>query len=278
MTYRECYQTGVLRLEAAGVPSPALDARLLLEHVCKTNQNTLLAHGEEPVSEEQKQAYLSLLARREKRVPLQLLTGEQGFCGLSFLVDGHVLIPRQDTEILVEAALKHLKPGMEILDMCTGSGCILISLLFLGEKVKGTGTDISEAALRIAAENGKRLLSSEKQPEWMVSDLFSHIKNKYDMIVSNPPYIPSGEIDGLQPEVRDYEPRNALDGSEDGLLFYRKITQESSSYLKEGGFLLFEIGADQGARVKAIMEKAGFGGVEIIKDYAGLDRVAAGCR
>lgn len=300
MNYRECYSKGAALLKEAGVPEPEIDARLLLEHVCGTDRNTLLVHGDIPVKEDKQNAYQALLGKRKERIPLQILLGSQWFCGLEFLVNEHVLIPRQDTEILVEAALKCLKPGMRLLDMCTGSGCILISLLAMTEGVTGCGVDISEEALKVAKENGARLLSSEKQPQWYQGDLFAALckdtmqtmpgdaaaqmdavltvmsDNQYDMIVSNPPYIPSSVIETLQPEVRDFEPRNALDGSEDGLLFYRRIVKECIPFLKENGHLMFEIGHDQGEAVKSLMDAAGFVETMIIKDYAGLDRVAAG--
>lgn len=275
-SYRECYQSGAKRLRDAGVPEPETDARLLLEFVCGTNYNTLLAHGEIKVSREKEADYEALIKRREKREPLQLLIGEQDFCGLTFQVNRHVLIPRQDTEILVEYALKRLRAGMKLLDMCTGSGCILISLLAMAENVHGTGADISKDALLTAEENGRRLLPGDKQPKWVLSDLFSALQGRFDMIVSNPPYIPSGEIDSLMPEVRDFEPAAALDGGGDGLLFYENIVRQSSAYLKENGWLVFEIGCTQGEAVSGLLKEAGFAGVEIIKDYAGLDRVAAG--
>ncbi|MBD5537518.1 MAG: peptide chain release factor N(5)-glutamine methyltransferase [Lachnospiraceae bacterium] len=276
MSYRECYQSGAKRLRGAGVPDPETDARLLLEFVCGTNYNTLLAHGEIKVSREKEADYEALIKRREKREPLQLLTGEQDFCGLTFQVNRHVLIPRQDTEILVEYALKRLKAGMKLLDMCTGSGCILISLLAMTENVHGTGADISKEALFVAEENSRRLLPEDKQPKWVLSDLFSALQGRFDMIVSNPPYIPSGEIKTLMPEVRDFEPAAALDGGGDGLLFYENIVRQSGAYLKENGWLVFEIGCTQGEAVSGLLKAAGFAGVEIIKDYAGLDRVVAG--
>ena len=277
ISYRECYQSGVKRLHAAGVPEPETDARLLLEFVCGTNYNTLLAHGGTKVSREKEAAYEALIKRREKREPLQLLTGEQDFYGLTFRVNRHVLIPRQDTEILVEYALKRLKSGMELLDMCTGSGCILISLLAMTEEVHGTGADISKEALLAAEENGRRLLTEDKQPEWVLGDLFSVLRGRrFDMIVSNPPYIPSSEIVSLMPEVRDFEPVAALNGGGDGLLFYENIVRQSSAYLKQKGWLIFEIGCSQGEAVSGLLKTAGFAEVEIIKDYAGLDRVVAG--
>lgn len=284
MTYRECYLNGRKRLEDAGVPEYDADARLLLEFVCGTDRNTLLAHGDMPVSEEKKAQYLELLSKREKRIPLQLLTGVQCFCGMDFMVNEHVLIPRQDTEILVETALKKLRPGMKILDMCTGSGCIVISLLAMTNGVQGTGVDISEEALKVARENAGRILSKEKQPTFVLSNLFSVLfeeqeagqTEKYDLIVSNPPYIKSSVMETLMPEVKDHEPRLALDGSEDGLLFYRRIIEESGCFLKENGYLMFEIGCDQGEAVKSLMADAGFTEIEVKKDYAGFDRVVKG--
>ncbi len=237
-----------------------------------------MAHGDMRISEEQGEAYEALLKRREKREPLQLLTGEQDFYGFTFLVNRHVLIPRQDTEILVEYAQKRLEFGGKLLDMCTGSGCILISLLAVTEGVQGVGVDISKDALLLARENGSRLLPKDKQPEWILSDLFSAVAGSYDMIVSNPPYIPSGEIASLMPEVRDFEPTAALDGGKDGLAFYERIIYESNARLKEGGWLILEIGCSQGEAVSGLLRAAGFDCVEIIKDYGGLFRVAAGRR
>lgn len=286
MTYRELYRRGRERLEAAGVEEAGLDARLLLEHVCGTDRNALLVRGDEPVAEEKKRRYLELLAGREGRIPLQRLTGAQNFMGLDFLVNGHVLIPRQDTEILVEEALKNLHDGMEILDLCTGSGCILISLLRYTNGCRGLGTDISPQALAVARENAERLI-----PECLLqkdggggrlrfaeSDLYEHVEGKFDVIVSNPPYIPTGAIETLMPEVRDHEPRQALDGGRDGLLFYRRILAGAGEHLKGGGMLFLEVGHDQGKAVAEMMEQAGFLEVRLAKDYAGLDRVASGIR
>ncbi|MCH5274741.1 MAG: peptide chain release factor N(5)-glutamine methyltransferase [Lachnospiraceae bacterium] len=279
MEYRACYEEGCEKLKAVGVPDFETDVRLLLEHVCHTDFHTLLIHGDRPVSNEEYKDFLTLLARREKRIPLQQLLGKQFFCGLAFFVNEHVLIPRQDTEILVEEAAKRLKPGMKLLDMCTGSGCILISLLAMTENVRGVGVDISKEALLVAEQNAGRLLKENQRPDLYSGDLFNALPADtecFDMVISNPPYIPSGEIEELMPEVREYEPREALDGSEDGLLFYRRILEEGSTYLKKEGFILFEIGCKQGEDVKALMESAGFTEVKIVKDYAGLDRVVLG--
>lgn len=275
MTYREAYQAGRERLISAGIGEAELDARLLLEYVCGTDRNHLIVYGSEPVGEEELQRYQTLLAQRADRIPLQYLTGVQNFMGLDFLVNEHVLIPRQDTEILVEEALRHLHDGMHILDLCTGSGCILISLLRYSNDCRGLGADISPEALTVAEENAKRLVP-EEEIEFIKSDLYERVEGMFDVIVSNPPYIPTGVIESLMPEVREHEPRLALDGCEDGLIFYRRIINESRAHLKGGGMLFFEIGFDQGAAVRELMEQAGFLEVKVSKDYAGLDRVVSG--
>lgn len=279
MIYRELYERGRAGLTAAGIEEAALDARLLLEHVCHTNRNDLLVHGERPVDEAQMQQYLACIARRIRRIPLQHITGEQEFMGLAFTVNEHVLIPRQDTEILVEEVLKELHDGMRIMDMCTGSGCILISLMHYSNDCQGVGADISEAALDVARENAGRLLGEGKATDvaaFVQSDLFENISGKFDVIVSNPPYIRSDVIPTLQPEVKDHEPLQALDGTENGLYFYERIVSESRAYLMRGGRLYFEIGHDQGREVSALMRDAGFSEVAVVRDYAGLDRVVYG--
>ena len=288
MTYRELYEKGKSALATAGIDEAELDARLLLEFVCGTDRNTLLVHGDRDVTPQEEADYIMLLHKRESRYPLQQLTGVQNFMGLDFCVNEHVLITRQDTEILVEEVLQNLHDGMHILDMCTGSGCILISLLHYSNNCTGVGADISAEALEVAKQNAARLLEGEirsipdmdgvHEIELIKSDLFENISGQFDIIVSNPPYIQTSVIDTLMPEVRDHEPRLALDGSEDGLLFYRKIVQESVIYLKQGGMLFFEIGYDQGEAVSQLMEQSGFLEVRVIKDYGGLDRVVYGTR
>lgn len=280
MIYKELYQIGCSILAAAGVPEADLDARILLEYVCNTNRNDLLVHGDREVSREQEEIYLEHITKRKERIPLQHITGEQCFCGLDFKVNEHVLIPRQDTEVLVERVLKDLKPGMKILDMCTGSGCILISLLSLCKGCTGVGVDVSKDALEVARENAERLLGGCRGSEGGVcfihSDLFVKVDGTYDVIVSNPPYIPSDVICTLMPEVKNHEPILALDGTKNGLYFYRQIVEKSPAYLKAGGRLYFEIGHDQARAVSTLMAAAGFEKIEEIKDYAGLDRVVCG--
>ncbi|MCM1091666.1 MAG: peptide chain release factor N(5)-glutamine methyltransferase [Butyrivibrio sp.] len=275
MTYRECYEKGVGKLTEAGVPEASLDARLLLEYVCDTDRNTLLAHSDREVTADEQNRYKEIIARRAGRIPLQQLTGTQEFMGLRFTVNEHVLVPRQDTEILVEEVLRSLHDGMRILDMCTGSGCIILSLLHYSNDCEGVGVDISGEALAVAAENARRLCEGSDLT-LTESDLFEHVEGRFDIIVSNPPYIRRGEIAGLMPEVREHEPLQALDGGEDGLFYYRAIVEESRAYLVSGGLLYFEIGFDQTAAVTALMEQAGFVDIQMVKDYAGLDRVVYG--
>ena len=276
MTYRNCFEQGKLALEKAEIAEAALDARLLLEHICGTNRNDLLVHGDREVTAEQETAYVDAIQRRVGRIPLQHITGQQDFMGLTFKVNENVLIPRQDTEILVEEILPHLTSGVRILDMCTGSGCILISLLHYSMWAEGVGVDLSPKALEVARENAEMLLSEERAITFMESDLFANVEGNYDIIVSNPPYIQKEVIKGLMPEVRDHEPIMALDGMEDGLYFYRRIVEESKEFLRKEGRLFFEIGYEQAEAVKELMEKAGFMDVTVVKDFAGLDRVVHG--
>ena len=279
MNYQNCYEEGRRVLAAAEIEEAALDARLLLEYVCQTNRNTLLVHGQGQVKENQVKEYLELIQKRSLRIPLQHLTGTQFFMGLEFKVNEHVLIPRQDTEILVEVVLKELHDGMRVLDMCTGSGCILLSILHYTNECIGVGADISNDALLVAQENAKRIFEQESrnpQITFVQSDLFKEIEGSFEVIVSNPPYIRTSVIDTLMPEVKKHEPIMALDGKEDGLFFYSKIILDSREHLDKGGKLYFEIGYDQGNAVSQLMSEAGFKEIEVLKDYAGLDRVVFG--
>lgn len=278
MTYRECYEQGCRTLQAAGIEEAALDARLLLEAVCGTDRNDLLVHGEQPVAPEAEEKYFGWIGKRAGRIPLQQLTGEQDFMGLTFNVNEHVLIPRQDTEILVEEVLKELHDGMRILDMCTGSGCILLSLLHYSNDCEGLGVDLSAEALKVAGRNVLKVLTPEKaeHAHFLQSDLFEKVEGKFEIIVSNPPYIASAEVEKLMPEVRDHEPRMALDGTEDGLHFYRRIIEEAGKHLVSSGMLFLEIGYDQGQAVSELMRTEGYCEVQVVQDYAGLDRVVLG--
>ena len=278
LTYDGVYREGAARLGEADIEEAELDARLLLEFVCGTDRNTLLVHGERDVSEEEYGRYCGLIERRAVHVPLQHLTGEQDFMGLTFLVNKDVLVPRQDTEVLVEEAMKHLHDGMRILDLCTGSGCILLSLLHYSNDCEGVGVDLSARALSVAGKNYEiqRTQRPDMKARFLEGNLFEELEDRFDMIVSNPPYIKTDVIDTLMPEVREYEPVMALDGGTDGLAFYRRIAGDAGAYLNGGGMLFFEIGCEQAADVCKIMEAAGFREVEVVKDFAGLDRVVYG--
>lgn len=273
MNYRKLYETGKDRLEKAGIQEAALDARLLLEEVCRTDRNTLLVHGDRAVTEEEETQFRIFIERRSTHEPLQQITGWQEFMGLRFSVTEDVLVPRQDTETLVEEVMRYLRDGMEILDVCTGSGCILLSLLRYSNGCRGVGCDISEKALAVAEQNAKELGISA---QFIQSDLFESIEGRFEYIVSNPPYIRKDIIPTLMEEVRDHEPLIALDGGEDGLDFYRKITREATEHLYSGGMLFFEIGYDQGEAVKLLMEEEGYEEVTVSQDLAGLDRVVYG--
>ena len=273
MTFREAMSFGEEKLNSAGIVDAKTDAWLLLTYVCKIDRTFYYVHMDETMSPEQLAEYEAILNKRAEHVPLQYITGEQEFMGLPFHVNESVLIPRQDTETLVEEALKIIRPGMKVLDMCTGSGCILISILKNVVDVEGFGYDISKQALNTAKENAKL---NNVNATFERSDLFEEVVDKFDVIVSNPPYIPTEVIGGLMPEVAVYEPIQALDGKEDGLHFYRRIVADASRYLNENGRLLFEIGHDQGDAVSTLMTEAGYKDVRVIKDLAGNDRVVIG--
>ena len=271
---------------------------------------------------EKMSAYENTLEKRASRIPLQQILGQQEFMGLTFFVNEHVLIPRQDTETLVELVLNEQKDkNISILDMCTGSGCIAVSLKKLGGYACVEGADISEEALKVAKRNSEEILENsdvnndavssrteqiqnctnltnnqnkqDNSEEHMVSevrtvpqtgvifrrsDMFSAFPEteRFNVIVSNPPYIPSAVIEELEPEVRDHEPRGALDGTADGLYFYRILAEECAKHLTPGGHVYFEIGYDQGAAVKELLDIHGFKDTRVIQDLTGKDRVVCG--
>lgn len=276
----ELLKKGTRILEDSRIREAGLDAWLLLEYVTGKSRAWYFAHSDEMADPEEENRYLELILQRSSHIPVQHLTHQAFFMGYEFYVDEHVLVPRQDTEVLVETALEVTKDQekLRILDMCTGSGCILLSLLMERPKSTGTGVDISPEALEVSRRNREKLGLSERA-ELLQGDLFwaQELKGRrYKLLVSNPPYIPTKEIDTLMEEVRSHDPRLALDGHEDGMYFYRRICAEGSAYLEEGGWLLFEIGCDQGKDVAGLMQCAGFSQVQIRKDLSGLDRVVFG--
>ena len=273
LTLQMIYKEGAETLEHAGIPDAKLDAWYLLEYVTGISRASYFGDPKREVPKEQAESYREVILRRAGHIPLQHITGEQEFMGYTFLVNPDVLIPRQDTETLTEEALKFTEPGMKVLDLCTGSGCILISLMKKCNGLTGTGCDISEKALKTARENGRRL---QVEASWIQSDLFEQISERFDLIVSNPPYIRTGVIEELQQEVRLHDPWIALDGKKDGLYFYRRIIAESTGYIRDNGALMFEIGHDQAEDVVRLMEEAGYTQIRVKKDLAGLDRVVTG--
>lgn len=270
-SYKETLRKAVESLVAAEVPDADVDAWYLLEHVTGMNRATYFLKAEEEMPPAEQEAYERLLEKRRERIPLQYITGSQEFMGYSFLVSPATLIPRQDTEILVEEVSKTAE-GKRILDLCTGTGCILLSLAKLCCLERAVGTDISPETIETAKKNAELLFV---EAGFYCGDLFLAVPEgeRFDIIVSNPPYIPSAVIHTLMPEVREHEPMSALDGDADGLKFYREIVEHAKEYLTEHGQIFFEIGCEQGAAVSALLEAQGFQNIRVIKDLAGLDRV-----
>lgn len=286
MTLYDLLTEGSAALLQAGDTDGENDAKLLLFEAFHLDLVHFLMDRLRPLSEqdakvqEQIRTYREMIEKRASRIPLQQILGSQEFMGLEFYVNEHVLIPRQDTETLVELVLQE-QQGREkkLLDLCTGSGCIAISLAVMGGYRDVTAADLSEAALKVAAENADHLL----QERWKEGcrftlrrgDLFEALKpgERFDVLTSNPPYIPTEVVRGLEPEVKDHEPWMALDGAEDGLAFYRRIAHESKAWLNPGACIYLEIGYDQGEAVSRLLEAAGFCNIEVIKDLPGLDRV-----
>lgn len=268
-TYREVLRDARDFLKKAGVAEYEVDAWYLFAHVFDINRALFFLHEQDECPEDKVSLYKKLLEKRAARIPLQYITGVQEFMGLEFEVNENVLIPRQDTEILVEEVLKVCK-GRTVLDMCTGSGCIVISLAKYGDLKRAVGSDISEKALQVAVKNAEKM---NVDVTFICSDLFENIEGKYDIITSNPPYIKSDEFLTLMPEVRDHEPKLALEAGTDGLIYYKRIINALPEFLNPGGRVFFEIGYDQGKAVSGLLAKAGFFDIYVKKDLSGLDRV-----
>lgn len=287
-------------LEDAGIEDGLAESWIILEWICGINRESFFLDSKAVVSAEDVKRVQHVLAERRRHVPLQYLMGSAAFMGYTFYVNEHVLIPRQDTECLVMRCLEILEEfsssqiaqdsdltvqmnattiGLssgqlpQVLDLCTGSGCIGISIKKSFPDARVALSDISEEALAVARKNAQ---ANAVDVDICQGDLFEHLKGRYHMIVSNPPYIPSETIGELMPEVRDHEPGLALDGGRDGLDFYRRIVFEAKQHLELGGYLLFEIGMDQGEALKRILKSEGYSDIVIRKDLAGLDRIAEG--
>lgn len=279
MTLHQLLHEGASNLAKAGDPEAQLDARrLLLEafHLDTVHflMNRMQVLEQTDTVKAAADHYREMIKKRCRRIPLQHILGSQDFMGLTFRVNSHVLIPRQDTETLVELVLKEQKDTKKkVLDLCTGSGCIAVSLAVLGGYEDVTATDLSPEALKVAEENAKALLEQGKTVRLVQGDLFSCLEGRYDIITANPPYIATEVIRGLQPEVKDHEPRMALDGDADGLGFYKRIAAQAGDWLNPGGCIYLEIGHDQGPAVSRLLKEAGFENIRIVKDTPGLDRV-----
>lgn len=269
LTLKEALAKAVDKLQQMEVPDADIDAWYLLSYVTGLDRAAFFLHGEEPMAEPDMIRYCDLVTKRGERIPLQHLTGEQEFMGLDFHVNEHVLIPRQDTECLVERVLPYVD-GKRVLDVCTGSGCIAIAIAKLGKPFIVHGVDISEEALAVARQNATELNASV---ELFAGDLMTRMDGQYDVIVSNPPYIPPSVIEGLMPEVRLHEPMLALDGGQDGLEFYRRIAGQAVTRLAPNGRLFLEIGCEQAAAVAGILQKQGYREVQVFQDLAGKDRI-----
>lgn len=299
MTYNEAYLKGIQVLKDANISSPAADAGVLLCYVARCDRIYLFAHGDRIVDEGLLKTYYSALERRSAGCPLQYLIGMQEFMSLMFEVNQGVPIPRQETELLVETVITFCRSAGEIpkdgapneenrisgnnsgnarrhisiLDIGTGSGCIAVSLARYLPECRVTAIDIMPAALAAAKKNAQANGVADRV-HFIESNLFESIpEEKFDVIVSNPPYVRTEEIRSLQKEIREYEPISALDGGADGLLFYREIIKSSKAYLKTGGMLAFEAGYDQAADVARMLSGSFFKNVMTYKDLSGIDRV-----
>lgn len=276
----EAILQGANRLRKAGVPEERREAGSLLMYVLNRDRTYLLAHAEDQLTEEQVETFVASLDARAQGKPSQYITGRQEFFGLEFEVNPDVLIPRPETELLVEAALALVSPNESpvICDVGTGSGCVIVALLHKLPQAHGMALDISPAALAVAERNAKRHGIQERL-SFVTSDCFAGLdgapKSEFDLIVSNPPYVSERVVNGLQREVRDFEPRLALTAGADGLLVIRRLLIESRDYLKDNGLLVFEMGFDQYEAVTALVDDEHWKLVEVYDDLQGIPRTVA---
>ena len=275
MTHRKILDEAVNKLKAAGIVEAQNDAFVLWQEAFGHTRTGYLINADKEADDNLAPKFRMLVNMRCTRMPLQYITGKAYFMGLEFVVTPAVLIPRFDTEVLVEEAIKYIDADSVVLDMCTGSGCIAVSIAALS-KAKVVGADISLEALEIAKENAN--LNKISDISFIQSDMFQNVTGTYDVIISNPPYIPTNDVLELMPEVKEYEPVIALDGREDGLHFYRILAEQAVNYLNPDGLLIMEIGYNQAEDVKNLLANNNFIGTRVIKDLAGHDRVVCGWR
>ncbi|MBQ9032255.1 MAG: peptide chain release factor N(5)-glutamine methyltransferase [Parasporobacterium sp.] len=310
MTLEELYKHGTAKLKEADIENPSVDAFYMLEYAAGLNRTTYLMYKDQPVSDQNRKQYMDLIEERMKRIPYQYIIGKADFAGLTFEVNPSVLIPRLDTEVLFEQTLRHLTYRSYVLDLCTGSGALGIALKRYRPDIHMVISDISEDALSVARRNlahnhldvAERTNSAADPADLeqgynlnfgvrvIQSDLFDNLAaeeaaaegkeltGRFDLIVSNPPYVTDGEYEELMPEVKDYEPRLALTAGTDGLDCYRRIASGAPAFLKPGGRLLLEIGCRQAEAVSELLSGNGFTDLQVIRDLAGLDRVITGTR
>lgn len=276
MTHRQLIEEAKARLVEAGIEEASNDAWMLFSEAFSMDRTAYLLHMNDEAGEATATEYKAMVSQRYEHIPLQYITGRTWFMGNEFHVDANVLIPRFDTEILVEKAYECIDEQAKVLDMCTGSGCIAISIALQYPRAHVIAVDVSMEALSVAKKNADRLAA--QNVEFVRSDMFTAVSGKYDVIISNPPYIATKEIASLTKEVADNEPMLALDGHEDGLFFYKILTEEGREFLKDNGLLLMEIGYDQADAVSTMLKNNGFTDVSVIRDLAGLDRVVCGRR
>ncbi len=281
MTIVQAVRFGAKILQEHQIENAQNDSFALLAAVNGMNRTYYFMHGEDILTEKQEQCFRENINKRAKHIPLQHILGEAYFFGYAFEVNESVLVPRPDTEVLVEQVLALTDEHSDVIDMCTGSGCIILSLALQGHVHQGYGVDYSKDALAVAERNKRK--HGIDCVSFIESDVFTKVaaqiafpEKKADVIVSNPPYIRTDVIQTLSEEVRLHDPMMALDGHADGLFFYKKITKEAVQYLRRGGFLCYEIGHDQAEDVVRIMKENGYTDIRVIQDYAGLDRVVLG--
>lgn len=280
MVVSELVAKGMTLIEGKEYSNSRLESILVLAHLLSVDKNYIYIHGDNNVEPSIENEFINIMEKRAEGFPLQYLLNEEEFMGLKFYVEEGVLIPRPDTEVLVQFIIDYIKKQeMNVLDIGIGSGAISLSIAEYCPSTRVYGIDIEEIPMKVANINKEKLKISNAN--FYKGDLFKaledqNIDEKFHVIVSNPPYIKTSDIDDLQVEVKDHEPWIALDGGEDGLDFYRKISKDALKYLVDEGMLIYEIGYDQGAQVMDVLNKEGFQNISILKDYQGNDRVVYG--
>lgn len=259
------------KLDAAGISDASVDIWLLLEHFASIDKSDYFANQDMKISKVHAEQIEEAVEKRIKHIPLQHIIGQTEFMGLTFKVNENVLVPRFDTEILVDEVVKYVGDDfLKVLDMCTGSGCIAITISDMCDNATVVASDISKEALEVAKENNTL---NQTEVTFIESDLFENVEGKFDVIVSNPPYIRTKDIESLEDEVKIHDPHLALDGGESGLEFYQAITKQAKDYLNTNGMIFFEIGFDQAEEVSNILEENGYQDIVVKKDLAMNDRV-----